>query len=189
GGVPRQPRGLEAHHDARAPEADVSHELLEAVPALHRGAGLPLVAVDDDDLLGGPAERHGALPQGVLPLRALRVLEHLPERRLSDVEVRVALEVPRRDLLVGLAAQHDGLPSCAWTARAISARSVATSRRRSSGTTGGAAARAVASPRGRPRVAQVSIQAAIPLRTNRAKPTPRPAPVGPPPSTVRRSSS
>jgi hypothetical protein len=35
GGVPREPGHLEAHHDARAPEADVRHELLEAVPARH----------------------------------------------------------------------------------------------------------------------------------------------------------
>ncbi len=58
--------------------------------------------LDDDDAFVRPAERHGALAQGVLALGAFGVLHDLPERRLPHVEVRASLEVAGRHFLVSL---------------------------------------------------------------------------------------
>ena len=96
GGVARKARDLETHHDARPAHAHLRHESLEAF-AIGGRPRLPLVAVDDDDPFEWPSERDGALAQGVLTLGALLVLEDLTQRRLPDVEVRVALEVTRLD--------------------------------------------------------------------------------------------
>jgi hypothetical protein len=96
--------------------------------------------------------------------------------------------MPRRDFLMRLAAHHVVAP-WAWADRAISARRVATSTRKSCGTIGCSAAdhRAAASG-GRGSAAHVSIQAAMPLRTNNANPIPRPD-LPARPSALRRSSS
>src|SRR5659263_97398 len=66
GVVPRQPGDLEADDDAGLAHADVGDEPLEAFPALGAGAGAAQVIVDDDDLVGGTAERHGPAAQRVL---------------------------------------------------------------------------------------------------------------------------
>jgi len=63
---------------------------LEAFPVGGRGAGLSLVDVDHDDLVGGPAERDGPSSQVVLAAGGLGVVGDLVERRLADVEVSVA---------------------------------------------------------------------------------------------------
>ncbi len=97
--VARQARDLQAEHDAGMPHADLGHQALEAF-AVRRGTRLAEVAVDDDDALLGPAERHRALAQAVLALGALGVLEHLPQRRLAHVQVGVALEVAGLHLLM-----------------------------------------------------------------------------------------
>ncbi len=99
--VARQARDLQAEHDAGVPHADLGHQALEAL-AVRRGAGLAEVAVDHDDALLGPAERHRALAQAVLALGALGVLEHLPQCRLTHVQVGVALEVAGLNLLMGI---------------------------------------------------------------------------------------
>jgi hypothetical protein len=65
------------------------------------------VAVDDDDLIDGPAERDGALPQRILPLRALRVFEHLPQGGLADVEIRRATQMTRCDFLGDRRMRHE----------------------------------------------------------------------------------
>ena len=90
------------------PRLTSRHEPLKAFPVGGRGAGLAQIAVDDDDLIDGPAERDRALTQGVLPLRALGVLEDLPERRLADVEIRRAPQMARRDFLGDMRTRHDG---------------------------------------------------------------------------------
>jgi hypothetical protein len=84
-------------------EPDLGYELLEARPVGRRGARQAEIDVDDDDTLIGPAERHGALPQGVLALGALHVLEDLSNCGLPDVEVGVSTQVACADLLVGFA--------------------------------------------------------------------------------------
>jgi hypothetical protein len=99
--IARQARDLQAEHDAGMPHADLGDKALEAL-AVGRGAGLAEVAVDHDDALLGPAERHRALAQAVLALGALGVLEHLSQRRLTHVQVGVALEVTGLHLLMGI---------------------------------------------------------------------------------------
>ena len=55
--VASQARNLEPEHDPGLADPDLGHEALEALPVCSRGAGVALIAVDDDDLLRGPAER------------------------------------------------------------------------------------------------------------------------------------
>ena len=59
-------------------EAHLSDQLLKAGPIDGRGARLPLVAIDDDDLLSGPPQRHGPLAQRILAGGALGMFQHLP---------------------------------------------------------------------------------------------------------------
>src|SRR5215216_462184 len=54
----------------------------------------PRFLVDDDDALGGPAQRQGTLAQGVLPGGALGVGHHLLHRTLPDVQAGQALQLP-----------------------------------------------------------------------------------------------
>ena len=53
----------------------------------------PWSDVDDDHLIDRPAKCNGALAQIILTFGALRVLEHLTQRRLAHVEIGVPLEV------------------------------------------------------------------------------------------------
>src|SRR2546427_12961631 len=57
------------------------------------------VLINDDNLFGRPAERDGALPQGILARRAFRILEDLLKRTLPDIQTRQALEMARSNLL------------------------------------------------------------------------------------------
>jgi hypothetical protein len=59
-----------------------------------------LIIVDDDNAIVRPPERHCALPERILPLRALGVLDDLPESRLPDVEIGEPCEVFGADLVV-----------------------------------------------------------------------------------------
>lgn len=61
-----------------------------------RRAGLAEVRVDDDDLIERPAERDRAVTQRILPRRTFGVLKDLPERGLTDIEIRGATQVARR---------------------------------------------------------------------------------------------
>src|SRR4051794_22785832 len=70
----RQPRNLEPEHDTGVPQANFGDQLLEADPIGSRGSGLTLITIDDDDLLGGPAQSDGSLAQRVLTGGALGVL-------------------------------------------------------------------------------------------------------------------
>src|SRR5215468_1090335 len=160
GRVARQTGDLEPHHDARAPQAHFGDETLKAF-AIGRGCTrLPEVAVDHDDPLERPSECDGALPEGVLPLGALLVLEDLTQRRLPHVEVRVALQMPGFDLGVGL--MDHGLTS-GVIGRAIAASTSITSRCAlgGMGTTSPTAGRADATVG--VTAAQADIQAAMPF--------------------------
>ncbi|MGB5726497.1 MAG: hypothetical protein WBM52_04720, partial [Thiogranum sp.] len=64
------------------------------------GTGTAQVAVDGVDTLDRPAQGHGPLSQCVLPLGALGILHHLAQRRLANVEIRIAGKMRRCDLLV-----------------------------------------------------------------------------------------
>ena len=98
--VAGQPRYLQSQHDAGAAQADLGHQLLEALTVRRRGTRLTLVAVDDDDVVESPAQSDGALFEGVLTFRALAVLEDLLHRGLSYVEVGLATQVRGCDLVV-----------------------------------------------------------------------------------------
>src|ERR1019366_6847501 len=98
GGVACQSRHLKTQDDAGPSQAHFGNQLLKAFTVDGGGARLSLVAVDDDDLLERPAQTDGLLAQRVLPLRALRVLQHLAERGLPNVEVSVAFQMTGRHL-------------------------------------------------------------------------------------------
>jgi hypothetical protein len=77
--VARETRDLQAENDARSSHSDITDESLKADAFGSGGARLSEIGIDDDDPLCWPPEGDGALTQGVLPLRALRVLDHLTE--------------------------------------------------------------------------------------------------------------
>jgi hypothetical protein len=81
------------------PIPDFGHQPLEAGPVDRGGARLAQVRIDHDHAVARPAERDGSLPQRILPLGALGILEHLSHRRLAHIQVGVAREVPGGDLL------------------------------------------------------------------------------------------
>ena len=51
------------------------------------------ILVEDPDSLRRPHHLDGPVPQGVLPLRTLVMMAHLPHRRLPDIDVGRPLEV------------------------------------------------------------------------------------------------
>jgi hypothetical protein len=130
-----QPRDLQPQDDPGVTQADLGHQPLEALAVRGRGPGLPLVAVDDDDLLGRPSQRHGPLAQRVLPLGALGILEDLAERGLPHVEVSVASQVAGGDSLASLGHRCPSVVGRA--AEIMSARMTTICRRRSWGAPGG----------------------------------------------------
>ncbi|OFW27662.1 MAG: hypothetical protein A3J28_15025 [Acidobacteria bacterium RIFCSPLOWO2_12_FULL_60_22] len=72
---------------------------------------MPQIAIDDVDALQRPTQSHGALAQCVLTLRAFAVLQHLAGRRLPDVQICIASQLTRIDLLgetgIHMVASHD----------------------------------------------------------------------------------
>ena len=160
-------RDLEAEHHPDLAEAHGGDQLLEAF-AVRVGAGETLVAVDDHDAFARPAEGHGALAQGVLALRALRVLEDLPERALAHVEVGQSLEVARVHLVVLFAihAAHllplqRAMPASSRTSSALPALAARASRAPEAAATAGCA---------RTCGGQAHIQLARPPRSKTAAP-------------------
>ncbi len=109
-GIAGETADLETGHDPGFAQGDLAGQRLEsfAVPV---GAGLAEIRVDHDDLLDGPAERVGPVAQFILAAGALRVLRHLAQCRLADVEKRVPGEMAGCHFLVF--AVHDAAPfSC-----------------------------------------------------------------------------
>src|SRR5271156_999969 len=80
-------------YDTSLRERHLADQLLEAVTCDGAGSGLAEVAVDDTDALCRPARCYGAIPQRILPLRALTVLGNLAQRRLANIEIRIAPDV------------------------------------------------------------------------------------------------
>lgn len=72
GAIARQARDLQSHDDAGLAEPHVRDQPLETGAIARRGARLALIAVDDDDSLLRPTERHCTPAQGywrsVLPV-------------------------------------------------------------------------------------------------------------------------
>jgi hypothetical protein len=67
------------------PQADLHNEGLEAIPASGGGARVPLVLVDDGDVLSWPPQVAGALREIILPGGAGGVFAYLEEGGLSDI--------------------------------------------------------------------------------------------------------
>ena len=166
GRVAGQAGDLEAHHQAGPAHAHFRDQMLEAFALDGRGSGLALVAVDDDDLIVSPAQRHGPLTQRVLALGALGVLEHLTQGGLANVEVGGSAEVARGDLLRSLRGHE---VTSRAVASAISASSAAICPCRPLGRAGPGCCGARGAGFGI-HVEQARIQAAIPSRKNKARP-------------------
>ena len=102
GRVARQSRDFQSQHNAGATHADFSDELLKTFAVHSRSTRLAEIGIDNDNLFFRPSERDGRLPERILPLRAFRILEDLPHRRLTHVQIGIPLEVGRGNLLVRL---------------------------------------------------------------------------------------
>jgi hypothetical protein len=85
GAVSRQPGNFQTKHNPGTTHADFRHQFAEAVTIRYRSPGFAQIVVNHRNLFWSPAQLGGSLPEGVLPFRALRVLEHLPQRRLPHV--------------------------------------------------------------------------------------------------------
>ena len=82
--IARQPRRLEAEHRADGTGAEFGDQALEAGARGEAGARAAEVVVDHGD--GREAGGARGIGEGVLPLLALEVAEHLRHRRLPDVD-------------------------------------------------------------------------------------------------------
>ncbi len=88
---------LQAEDNADVVQADLGEQVLEAKSPLDRLPAPPLVLVHNFHTVLGPAQRGRAMHQAVLPVCRLAVLKHLLGGRLSDVDDRLALQVPGSD--------------------------------------------------------------------------------------------
>ena len=96
--VAGQTRRLDGHHGADAALADRRQQLLKSRTSDTRARATEIV-VDDADI--GPTELSGALDESILPPAAFDVVDHLTDRRLADIDDRLAGEwsVPIRFIL------------------------------------------------------------------------------------------
>src|SRR5436309_2898822 len=85
--VARQPRGIQAQHQPRLPEANLGDQPLEAAAAVARRTGLPEVVVNDLNPFLGPAEQGCTIDQPILQLGALLMLTDLAGGRLAHVNI------------------------------------------------------------------------------------------------------
>jgi hypothetical protein len=86
GAVARQTRYFQSHHDARVAEAHLGNQLLEALALSCRSSRLTLVAINNLNVLGMPAQDNRPLTQRILTLRALGIFKYLT--RVSTAECR-----------------------------------------------------------------------------------------------------
>jgi hypothetical protein len=81
----RQARDLDPEHQPDVTEADLGHQALEARSVEGRGGGAAEIVIDDQDLLGLPAELVGAVRQGILQTSGFPVVLDLTQGGLTDV--------------------------------------------------------------------------------------------------------
>jgi len=91
--VSGQARNLQPHHQACFAECDFTEQFLKPIPAGRLRSRLAEVAVDYVDTLERPAQCNGAITQGILALRALRILHNLTRCGLSNVEIRIVCKM------------------------------------------------------------------------------------------------
>src|SRR4051794_2019356 len=85
--VARQPRGIQAQHQPRLPEANLGDQPLEAAAAVARRTGLPEVVINDLNPFLGPPEQGCTIGRPILQAGALLVLPDLAGRRLGQVNI------------------------------------------------------------------------------------------------------
>ena len=88
---------LQAEDGASMPQADLGDEGLEAIPASGGGPGVPLILVDDDEVLPRPPQVAGALCESILPCGAGGVFAHLEEGGLPDIDEGLPLQMRGAD--------------------------------------------------------------------------------------------
>ncbi len=91
--VSSQSRDFQAEHDSGSPQTDLGHQPLESFAIGGRGARLPQIRIDHDDSVQRPTQRDSVLPERVLPLRALGVLQYLTQGGLPDIQIRIPFQV------------------------------------------------------------------------------------------------
>src|SRR5437773_6233275 len=82
--VARQPRGIQAQHQPRLPEANLGDQPLEAAAAVARRTGLPEVVINDLNPFLRPTKRSCSIDQPVLQLRALLMLADLTDSPIAE---------------------------------------------------------------------------------------------------------
>src|SRR5260370_22439476 len=85
GGIARQARHLEAHHNPGAAQTPLGDKTLEPQAINRRRAGQAEVRVDYDHLINAPSKSDRALSQVVLALSALGILKQLSQRGLAII--------------------------------------------------------------------------------------------------------
>src|SRR6266568_8162780 len=108
--VSRQARHFQAEYDSGPAQTDLGHQPLKSFAIRSRSARLPQIRIDHDDAVQRPAERGGVLSQRVLPLGALRVLEHLPQGGLPHVEISISLQMAGLHLLMRIMSHRVASP-------------------------------------------------------------------------------
>src|ERR1700756_5536045 len=173
GGIARQARHLEAHHNPGAAQTHLGDKTLEPQAINRRRAGQAEVRVDYDHLINAPSKSDRALSQVVLALSALGILKQLSQRGLPDIQLGASFQMPGLNFRVRLIGHA--------ITSAVAIAIVATMATRfCSRPTGrfSPLGRAIGTGLNGSNSVTDSIQTAIPLNMNRARPR---ICVGPPP--------
>jgi hypothetical protein len=170
--IPCQPGNFQAQHDTGFAQAHLRNQSLKALPIDSRWAGLSQIAVDDDDVLNGPAQGNGMLAQSVLPLRAFGIFEHLAKRGLADVKIGIPLQVPGIHFLV--CKVNHGVASCCRERIMLASRLVNCDRISRGMVSWPLKTERVSGSTSPTHSDQASIQAVMPRRRKRARPKPWP---------------
>ena len=119
----RQPRHLDAQHEADIAQAHFGDQPLKAQTSLDARAGAPEIVVDHHDLFPPPAVLRGAIGEPVLQPGRLLMALNLLNRRLADVDDRQTVLVASQDLVAdrGRCGAGQGSPPSSGVSSAISA--------------------------------------------------------------------
>lgn len=79
---------FQTHDHTHAAQPNLRHKALESITTGGRGAGQAQIFIDHDNLVSRPSKGLCPSLQIVLPRSALTVLMYLPQRRLTNIEIR-----------------------------------------------------------------------------------------------------